>query len=98
MAKRPKRWPMWKIAVAIAICAVVSPILFWLSALTETGLGDQATTPYEGDSGMNLASLLMMLGLAVGMLGFLGMIWLALRFRDSRIPAWKKNLKKKRFG
>ena len=97
MAKRPKRWSMWKIAVAIALCAVVSPLLFWLSALTETDLGHQTTTPFSRAPALTLASLLMMLGIAVGMLGVLGVIWLLLRFRDSRIPAWKKRIKKERY-
>ena len=97
MAKRPKRWPMWKIVAAIAVCAVVSPLLFWLSALTEKDLGDHTTTPLTRAPALTLSSLLMMLGIAVGMLGVLGAIWLALRFRDSRIPAWKKRIKKERF-
>ena len=97
MAKRPKRWPMWKIAVAIAVCALVSPLLFWLAALTERDPGDQTTTPLTRAPALTLSSLLMMLGIAVGMLGVLGVIWLVLRFRDSRIPAWKKRIKKKRY-
>ena len=97
MSKKRTRWPIWKIALATVGCAVVSPVLFWLAAFAEKTLGEQSTDPLAQSPVLTLSGLAMMLAIAVGMLGVLGLIWLGARIHDARIPAWKKKAKKSRF-
>ena len=68
MSKKRERWPIWKIAAATVGCAVVSPALFWLTALAEKTLGEQSTDPLASSPVLTLSSLIMMLAIAVGML------------------------------
>jgi hypothetical protein len=38
-----------------------------------------------------------MLAIGAGIAAVLGVIWLVIRIRDDRTPAWKKKIKKRRF-
>ena len=96
MSRKPKRWPIWKIAVTTAVCAVSCPVLFWLSTLAET-TGDQTPDSTARTAVITLPTVVMMFGMIAGMLAVLSLIWLILRIRDARIPAWKKRAKKLRF-
>ena len=97
MSKKRKRWPIWKIVSATVACALVCPVLFWLSVLAEKTLDQQSDDPLFRGPTLTLSSLLMMIAIAVGMLAVLGLIWLVYRVHDARIPAWKKKAKKSRF-
>ncbi|UCE62251.1 MAG: hypothetical protein JSU63_11165 [Phycisphaerales bacterium] len=97
MTKKAKRWPIWKIAVSTSTCLVVSPLLFWLSGLAEEAIDQQTADPAQGNPVVTVSSLVTMLGMVAAMLGILGIIWLVVRIRDARTPAWKKRAKKERF-
>ena len=97
MSKKRKRWPIWKIVAATLGCAVGSPVLFWLSRLAEKTLDEPSTDPAARGPALTMGSLIMMIAIAVGMLGVLGLIWLGYRIYDAQIPAWKKRAKKSRF-
>lgn len=97
MGKRTKRWPIWKIATAAGACVLLSPVLFWFSAFLEKALKEEGTDPSGQTPMLTLSSLVMMFGMAVGLLGVLGLIWLVVRIQDARTPAWKKQAKKRRF-
>ena len=97
MAKKVKRWAIWKIAVSSAACLVASPLLFWIALLAEEGIDKDTADPTRGSPVINISSLLTMLGMVAAMLGILGIVWLVARIRDARTPAWKKKAKKERF-
>ena len=86
MSKPPQRWPLWKIAAGTAGCAVASGALIWLSRYMERpGTGDAART-----GTMTPAAFLLMVGVMSGILTVLGAIWLVLRVREARKPAWER--------
>lgn len=94
MTRRDQRWPIWKIALAVAGCASTCALLLWLSAVaappeTETAKGTE--TPV-----LTVPTFLQMSGAAVGMLTILGVIWLVSRIRESRIPVWERKKPRKR--
>ena len=94
MTKRDERWPIWKIALAVAGCAAACALLLWLSAVaatpeTETAKGQEARM-------LTVPTLLQMLGAAIGMLTILGVVWLVSRIRESRIPVWERKKPRKR--
>lgn len=97
MSKRAKRWPIWKIAVTTVGCALLSAVFFWLSPVANEAVGDHSPDPYSRAPVLTLATLSTMLAVMAAMLTLLGIIWLVARIRDSRIPAWKKRDKKRRF-
>ncbi len=94
--KKSTRWPIWKITAYTAACAVGCPLLFWLSRLVDQA-DKQSTSPGGGSPMLTISSFLMMIGIAIGMLGVLGVIWLFFRIREARTPVWKRKSKKKRF-
>lgn len=96
MSKQAKRWPIWKIALATGGCAVVAAVLFWLSALVEGVSGEQTTTPIRRSPALTVSSFVMMLAVGAVIFGVLGVIWLAFRIREARMPAWDRRAKKRR--
>ncbi len=97
MTKKVKRWAIWKIAVSTTACLVVSPLLFWLSGLAAEAIDKETVDPTRGSPVVTFSSLFTMLGMVAAMLGILGIVWLVVRIRDARTPAWKKKAKKERF-
>ena len=93
MTKPVKRWPIWKIAVATVGCALLAGVLLWFSLFIQP---DAAADPDTPNPAMTLPSFLMMLATAAGLLSLLCLVWLMLRIRESRIPAWKRRGKKGR--
>ncbi|MCK4342323.1 MAG: hypothetical protein KAY37_11440 [Phycisphaerae bacterium] len=94
--KQPKRWPIWKIAVATVACALGSAVLFWLSALADTTGGEPTTSPATRTQAMTLTTFLMMLAVAAAILSGLSVLWLAVRVREARRPAWERGKKRRR--
>ena len=96
MTKRSGRWPIWKIAAATGGCAAATALLFWLSALTNQTGGEQAADPLTRSPALTFSVFLMMMGVAVAILGVLGVIWLAFRIQEARKPVWERRGRKKR--
>lgn len=94
MAKRDHRWQIWKIALAAGACAVVSVVLFWLSAVAEPA--EVVTDENEPVPLLTVPSFLQMLGAAVAILTILAVVWLIYRIRESRIPVWERKKPRKR--
>jgi hypothetical protein len=96
MAKRSKRWPIWKIAAATAACGVACPVLLWLSTVVDEWLKQPSAPGGSRTSPMSVSSVLMMLAVAAALLAVLSAIWLVARIRDARTPDWKRRKSKKR--
>ena len=96
MTKRVKRWPIWKIALATVGCWVSAVLLFWLSLLADRIAPAGSADSDSRAAVFTLPAFVSMMGMAASLLGVLGLIWLILRIRDARIPAWKKPGRKKR--
>ena len=96
MTKRVKRWPIWKIALATVGCWVSAALLFWLSLLADRIAPAGSANSDSPPAVFTLPTFVSMVAMAVSLLGALGLIWLILRIRDARIPAWKKRDRKKR--
>lgn len=95
MTKRVQRWAIWKIAVTTASCAVATVVLWWLSLFLER-IGPTPTTDPAGRSAaLTPASFLMMMGTGAGLGTLLTAIWLVLRIRQARTPAWKRRRAKR---
>ena len=97
MGKRAKRWPVWKIAAATLACGVTSPALFWLATYAEKAIDEQASDPTGRAPILTVSSLVTVAAIGAGIAAVLGFIWLVVRIRDERTPAWKKKIKKRRF-
>jgi hypothetical protein len=96
MTKRAKRWPIWKIALGTAGCGVGAVLLFWLSLLAERLAPAGSANSNSPAAVFTLPAFVAMMAIAASLLCVLGLIWLILRIRDARIPAWKKRERKKR--
>lgn len=92
MRKKPNRWPIWKIVVALVGTAAAAVGLAWLSTIVESMT--PAGAPTGGDTqqpaGMSLASLLFIFAMASAMMTILCVGWLIHRWRRS-IPPWKRS-------
>jgi hypothetical protein len=96
MKKRPERWPIRKIAVAVAGCAAAAAVLFSLSALSYEGGGEETAEPVKRDPMFTISGFFMMFGVAAAVLGILGIGWLVIRVREARRPVWQRQGKRKR--
>lgn len=90
MSKRPQRWPIWKISVATAGCAVASGVLFWLSTVVQH-VGKAPTTAPAAGGATALPSFVLMMGVLAAILALLGVLWLVIRIREARTPVWKRH-------
>ena len=97
MTRRRTRWPIWKIALSTVACGLASGVLFWLSAFMDQALDERSADPLTRSPVMTVSSFIMMLGMSMGILSVLGLVWLGARIRDARTPVWKKPGKKKRY-
>lgn len=97
MGKRTKRWPIWKIATATAACGLAAPALFLLSRYVEKTIDEPAGGPTGQEPVLTVSSVVIILAMAALVLAVLGVVWLVARIRDARTPAWKKELKRRRF-
>ena len=96
MKKQAKRWPIWKIAVADVGCAAAAFVLFWLSWWLYGLDAKQASEPYERNPTLSVSNILTAVGILAVALCLLGMVWLIIRIREARTPAWKRPHKRKR--
>jgi hypothetical protein len=97
MGKRTKRWPIWKIATATVACGLACPMLFLLSLYMEKTVDEPSRDPLGRTPVMTVSSVVTVLSMAALILAVLGLVWLIVRIRDARTPAWKKELKRRRF-
>ncbi len=97
MSKKVKRWAIWQIVAAIVGCAVAAPALFWVSTLLDVDTGEQPADPLAPAPIMTISSLVTMLAMFATLLGILAIVWLVVRIRNDRIPAWEKQARKSRF-
>ncbi len=73
-----------------AACAVATVALWWLSLVLEQ-VGPTPTTDPAGRSpALTPSSFLMMMGTGAGLGTVLTAIWLVVRIRQARTPAWKR--------
>ncbi|MBU0637412.1 MAG: hypothetical protein KKB50_00990 [Planctomycetes bacterium] len=98
MARREKRWRIWKIGLATAGCLAATLILFWVSTLVEDDGANQPPGPMQRSSSLTVAGFMVMIAAIAAALTLLCLIWLALRIREARLPAWERGRKKKRHG
>ena len=70
MPKRSERWPIWKIAVATAGCALLAGGLPWLSRLAEKVGGEPTTLPSGRQPALTVSSFVMMMAIAAGICPF----------------------------
>ena len=96
MMKQAKRWPIWKIAVVTAGCAVGATVLFWLSALTDRATGGLTTSPAGRSSALTPGSLMLMGAIVGTAFGILSAVWLVYRIWEARLPAWEQRRRRKR--
>ena len=96
MGKRIKRWPMWKLVVATIGSFVAGGLLFWLSVLAERAAGEPLAS--EPAASMNLPMVIMALGLAMIIVGIIGLIRLGLRVNEARKPPWERGKKGRYYG
>ena len=94
MKKQAKRWPIWKIAVTDAGCAAAAVVLFWLSSWIYKSDVEQESGPFGRNPTLSVSNILMAVGVVATALCLLGVVWLAIRIRESRIPAWEKPRKR----
>lgn len=80
-----------------AVCAVLCPVLLWLSTVVDELLSEPSRAPGRRAPAMSVSSVLIMFAAAAALLTVLGAIWLVARLREARTPAWKKRGGKKRF-
>jgi len=90
MPKHAQRWSIWKIAAATAGCAAAAALLFVLSHLASNLGGEAAEGPLRRNPALTLPGFLLMLGSAAGVFALLGGVWLGVRIREWRLPAWKR--------
>jgi hypothetical protein len=94
MVRRDQRWPIWKIALAVAGCGSACALLLWLSTVAAPPETESAEA--QETAMLTVPIFLQMTGTAVGMLTILGVIWLVSRIRESRIPVWERKKPRKR--
>jgi hypothetical protein len=89
MSKQEQRTPIWKIVGLGAIAAIVGAIL--LVGRLYVAPGTPATQPADAParSAMNLANLLLLIGLMCVAVTGISVGWLGYRYYLS-IPAWKR--------
>ncbi len=95
MAKRERRWPIWKI-VLIMIGFIVAAVAFFVAGqyiAPEIPTGDENVPLKQNESvGHTMSNMLMLFG-AICCAGTVICIgWLVIRYYQS-IPAWKKRAK-----
>jgi F0F1-type ATP synthase membrane subunit c/vacuolar-type H+-ATPase subunit K len=96
MKKQKKRWPIWKIGLATGGCALGSVLVFTAAVIVDRAVSAGGDDPTARRSVMDLPGVLAAFGMALGMLAVLGIVWLVYRIRSDRIPAWEKNVKRKK--
>lgn len=94
MARKTKRWPLWKITAAAVIFALASGALFYLSSVAgnlteEQPAGDQPQL-------LTVPIFVMIMGVAAAMLCLLCLVWLGVRIKEARTPPWERKKKKTR--
>jgi multisubunit Na+/H+ antiporter MnhE subunit len=95
MSKESKRTPTWKIIALAAGCAVGAVVLFALGSLSDRWLPD-ADSSTEKAALVDLPVLLSVVAAACVLVSAIAVVWLILRIRADRTPAWQKNVD--RFG
>lgn len=95
MTKHQSRWPLWKIGLTTAICAVSSGVLFWLAALAQGALPKATTAPSDPSAAVGLPNMIILFGLIGAVLTLMGLLWLGLRLWELRKPVWERGKKKR---
>ena len=88
MAKRDDRMPIWKIVAVALICAAVAVSLFMASAYISS-TSPRSADDESADATLNMAGLLLLLGLMCVAVTLVCIGWLGYRYYLS-IPAWKR--------
>lgn len=89
MTKRNDRTPLWKIIVMGGIAALSAAVLITLHIYIRPPVAVTQPTDSPARSAMNLASLLLLVGLMCVAVTAISLGWLAYRYYLT-IPAWKR--------